>query len=167
MSSIYVLRHAKSDWSAGAGSDEARPLSPRGIRAAELIGRFLSRIGEVPELVLCSPARRTQLTLELAMAAGDWGSQVLSEPDLYAGNPATMLRLVQQLENLPERVMLVGHEPTCSGFISELVGGGQFRFPTAALARIDVQGTLIAAGRGQLEWMINPRTQGASMQSDS
>ena len=45
---VFVLRHGKSDWQSGYGTDHDRPLAERGIAAAELMGRFLSRNGQEP-----------------------------------------------------------------------------------------------------------------------
>ena len=80
MRSLYVLRHAKSDWDASYGVDFDRPLSERGVRAADLIGRFLASIDEAPDHVIASTAERARRTVELAVEAGDWTSPVLLEP---------------------------------------------------------------------------------------
>ncbi|MCY3967357.1 MAG: histidine phosphatase family protein, partial [bacterium] len=69
MSVVIFLRHAKSDWHAGASTDIERPLNRRGRQAAAAVGKFLAEAGRVPDLVLCSPAVRTCQTLELAMQA--------------------------------------------------------------------------------------------------
>jgi phosphohistidine phosphatase len=74
--SLLALRHAKSDWSAGYGPDRDRPLAPRGVTAARLIGRFVTAAGLEPDLVLSSPAERARATAGLAVAAGGWGVAV-------------------------------------------------------------------------------------------
>ena len=71
--SLYVMRHAKSDWNAGGGSDHDRPLAPRGTRAAATIGRHLAAVDQVPDFALVSSARRAQETFNLAREAGGWG----------------------------------------------------------------------------------------------
>ncbi|MGH8513640.1 MAG: SixA phosphatase family protein, partial [Gammaproteobacteria bacterium] len=37
---LLVMRHAKSDWDSGAGSDFDRPLAKRGERDAPRMGRW-------------------------------------------------------------------------------------------------------------------------------
>ncbi len=58
MKKLTLIRHAKSDWDAGAPSDFDRPLSKRGRKAASAMGRFIRREAGRYDHVLVSPARR-------------------------------------------------------------------------------------------------------------
>src|SRR5579859_3831085 len=60
---LILLRHAKSDWPEGPDLD--RPLAKRGRRDAPRIGRWLRAHGFVPDVVICSAARRTRETWAL------------------------------------------------------------------------------------------------------
>jgi len=150
MSAVIFLRHAKSDWHAGASNDIERPLNKRGRQAAAAVGSFLAEAGHVPELVLCSPATRTRETLELAMEAGGWTSPTEIAHELYYGSVNHMIALACQ-RRAPV-TMLVGHEPTTSTAIGRLTGA-EVRMPTAALARV----SLNPDNTGQLDWLIPPR----------
>jgi len=150
MSVVIFLRHAKSDWHAGASTDIERPLNRRGRQAAAAVGKFLAEAGRVPDLVLCSPAVRTCQTLELAMQAGGWTSPVEIADELYYGSVSHMLALASQ-RRVPV-TMLVGHEPTTSTAIGRLTGAS-LRMPTAGLAQV----TLNPDNTGQLDWLIPPR----------
>ena len=72
MPELLLMRHAKSDWGSGDEDDRARPLAERGRKAARRLGRFLTAAGQVPALVLSSPAVRALETARLAVAAGGW-----------------------------------------------------------------------------------------------
>ena len=63
---LVVLRHAKSAWPETCPTE--RPLAPRGCRDAPAAGRWLREADCVPDLVVCSTARRTRQTWELAAA---------------------------------------------------------------------------------------------------
>jgi phosphohistidine phosphatase len=41
---LLIMRHGKSDWEGGV-ADHERPLAPRGVRAAQSMGRFLAAAG--------------------------------------------------------------------------------------------------------------------------
>jgi phosphohistidine phosphatase len=59
-----------------------------------------------------------------------------------------------------QSLLLVGHEPVWSALASDLIAGGMLRFPTAALARIDVMAdswSEVHPARGQLIWFLIPR----------
>ena len=83
MKRLLIFRHGKSDWGGGIEDDHDRELAPRGIAAAESMGRFLSLAGQQPERVICSSAARAQLTLQHAMDAGQWDCEVGFESRLY------------------------------------------------------------------------------------
>jgi phosphohistidine phosphatase SixA len=48
---------------------------------------------------------------------------------------------------------LVGHEPTFSLTIAELIGGGRVQMKKGALARVDVNRNL----QGELVWLLQPK----------
>ncbi|MCY3576764.1 MAG: histidine phosphatase family protein [bacterium] len=150
MSAIIFLRHAKSDWDAGATDDLSRPLADRGRAAAAAVGSFLAEAGHVPNLVLCSPAVRARQTVEIAIAAGSWTCPTETADELYYGTMDDMVTLACKRQ-VP-LLMLVGHEPTMSSAL-EYLTGGELRMPTGALARINLN----PDNSGLLEWLIPPR----------
>jgi phosphohistidine phosphatase len=160
MPQLLIMRHAKSDWDSEYGSDHDRPLAPRGVKAAKLMGRFLAKTGRAPELVISSTAVRARTTAELAAESGDWGCEIILESALYGTHPLALIDFLAERSELPERVMVVGHEPTWSGLVAAIAGGGLVRMPTAAVACIDLAVTPwqgLAPGRGKLLWMVTPK----------
>ncbi|MFY1635256.1 SixA phosphatase family protein [Solwaraspora sp. WMMB335] len=111
---IVLLRHAKAEQPDRVADDE-RGLTPRGHSDAAHAGRWLAASGAWPELVICSPARRTRQTWQEVSAAG---GQVPArfEPVLYGGTAGDLLDLVQRLDDQVNRVLVVGHNPTISYF---------------------------------------------------
>jgi len=163
MPELLVMRHAKSSWDSGDEDDHARPLAPRGLKAARLMGRFLTDADRVPALALCSTAVRARRTLELAAETGGWQLDVRHEPRLYLTDPTTVLTVLAELDGTPHRVLLVGHEPWCSELVSMLTGGGRVRFPTGAVALIDLgdrSWDAIEPGSGELKWLLTPKLLG-------
>ena len=158
MPDLMLLRHAKSDWKAAYGTDRDRPLNKRGIRSARAVGEFVSRYRLMPDLVLASPAVRTQTTAELAAEAGDWNSPIEVVPKLYGADYADVIQLVRDVTGV-ERLMVVGHEPTMSGVL-EYLTGHRIRVTTATLAYMRFgYGSWSDLGRGsaRLELLIRPR----------
>ena len=150
MSAVIFLRHAKSDWDAGATDDLSRPLAERGRRAAAAVGSFLAATGHIPNLVLCSPAVRARQTLELAVTAGDLACPIEIVDELYYGSVDGMVALACRRQ-VP-LLMLVGHEPTISSAL-EYLTCAELRMPTGALARVNLN----LDNSGELEWLIPPR----------
>ncbi|MEM7049945.1 MAG: histidine phosphatase family protein [Acidobacteriota bacterium] len=158
---LLLLRHGKSDWTVQHDDDRQRPLNPRGRRAALTIGRFLAAAGPLPDLAIASPAERARRTLELAASAGAWNRPVAVAEEIYSESVEGLLEhWLPGFDDSLRRVLLVGHQPTFSELLRRLVGGGDFRFPTAALARIDLpleSWAEPAAGRGELRWLVTPK----------
>jgi phosphohistidine phosphatase len=161
---VLVFRHGKSDWDEDRGVDHERPLAPRGVEAAKAIGRFLARVDQLPDRVFTSPAVRARDTVKLAAEAGDWSCPVEVRDRLYDASPADVLEVLRASPDDAERILLAGHEPTCSAFVGGLTGGATVKFPTATVARIDLDvGSWADAafGRGVLIWLVPPRLLGA------
>ena len=137
MKRLYVMRHAKSDWHAGAATDHARPLNGRGRRAAPLMGRYLADIGETPELVITSSAVRARTTAELAIEAGDWGARLQVTDSLYGTGPDGVLNVIGGVSDDIDRLMVVGHQPTLGGLVATL-SGGNVAVKTATVVILDL-----------------------------
>jgi phosphohistidine phosphatase len=112
---LVLLRHAKAEGSVGV-PDEQRPLTARGHADAAAAGAWLARRRLRPDLVLCSPAKRTRQTwhgVSVALA-GDPAPAVRYEPDLYEGGPEALLTLVREVSDDVGVVLLIGHNPSVS-----------------------------------------------------
>jgi phosphohistidine phosphatase len=161
MPGLILFRHGKSDWDADyPGGDAARPLARRGTKAAKTMGRFLARADQVPDAAVTSPAVRARDTLRLAMDGGDWTCPARTAPSLYGGDVSDLLAEVRSEPATTGLLLAVGHEPTWSEAVSALIGGGQVRLPTAAMARIDFDADRwdeVEPGTGLLAWSVVPR----------
>lgn len=156
---LLVLRHAKSDWNAAYGSDRDRPLAPRGVEAAALVGRFVTASLQTPDLVLSSPAVRARSTAELAAEAGGWGAPIEIREGFYGAGGEAVLQALREVDSLASTVVVVGHEPVWSGLVGGLSGGGRVRFPTAALACLAAESDWSRLGWGgmELRCLVTPK----------
>jgi len=142
MHTLYLLRHAKSSWADPALPDHERPLASRGRRDAKRIGEHLVRLGIEPELVLCSPARRTRETLELLRPALGATPTIRLEEELYGASSDRLLERIRALPEAVASVLLIGHNPGLQQLAVVLASTGaelerlEAKFPTAALATL-------------------------------
>ena len=160
MKTLLIFRHAKSDWNAAFRYDHDRPLSQRGIGAAGVMGAWLATKGPLPDTIVCSTARRTRQTLELASRAGSWEAPVHFSAALYGASLSDVLDLVRSESEKTRTLMLIGHEPTSSEVIGRFADQLAPRFPTAAMARIDFEITQWRKARwagGRLIWLQRPK----------
>jgi len=162
MPKLILFRHGKSDWT-GDHDDARRPLAPRGVRAAGQMGEFLTRIDLVPDAVITSPAERAFQTARLAIEAGRWTCPVREADALYGGSARDLLAELRREPPSVRLLLAVGHEPTWSQSVGELIGGGDVSMPTAAMACIDLGDIAwrdVAPACGTLLWLLPPRLVG-------
>ncbi|MFJ2246618.1 SixA phosphatase family protein [Streptomyces sp. NPDC087862] len=163
---LIVLRHAKSAWPEGV-PDHERPLAGRGRRDAPAAGRLLHETGRVPDLVVCSTARRTRETWDLVAAQLSASPEVVFEQRVYG---ASVPALIGVLRDVPERqrtVLLIGHHPGVQELVLSLAGDGdaeafgraRVKFPTSAVAVLELPGpwARLAPGAAELTDFAVPR----------
>ena len=149
---LILLRHAKSDWSAGAAGDHERPLNARGERAAAVVGIYLRQQGLAPDLVLTSTAVRARTTAELVLFHGRIDAELRMERELYLADPQTILGVVRRAAGQQQRILLVAHNPGLEELVQALAEGGSARepFPTAAMAICKTAVSWAETGRASL-----------------
>jgi phosphohistidine phosphatase len=172
---LVLFRHAKSAWPDVADHD--RPLARRGIRAAPVMGRWLRDAGLVPDLVLCSTARRARESWQLAQPGLAASPPVAFDRRIYEGTAADLLGLIRQVPAATGALLLVGHNPAiedlalmlavsseAAGSSSGIPGSGDLdrmrsKFPTGAIAVLQPSGTWrdLAPGQARLTAFVTPR----------
>jgi len=152
---LILLRHAKSDWP--DVPDRDRPLAKRGRRDAPKIGRWLRDHAYVPEVVICSDARRARQTWDRVARELGGSPSVTFEPRAYAASGMTLLYLITELPADCRTALLVGHNPGVADLATSLAlppdgDDAPISFPTAAVAVLDVPGPWadLAPGRAHL-----------------
>lgn len=135
MRELILLRHAHAESAAPGQDDIDRPLSRQGQAEAELAGRWLKTENLVPDLVLCSPARRTRETLEQVLQVIGYVDQ-RQEQRIYEATPGNLIQVADEHRDVG-RVLLVGHNPGLEQVAALLSSGqsGDFRgMPAGSIA---------------------------------
>ena len=159
MKTIYILRHAKSNWDNAALSDFERPLNERGLGAAPLIGDVMKKNRFEPELILSSPARRAEQTAALIKLSAGIGGAIQFDERIYEASPAQLLEVIAEQNEKFASLMLVGHNPGLEGLVKLLTGELE-TMPTAALAIVDLdtkKWSEIKSTNGNLRTLIRPK----------
>ncbi|MEM9079305.1 MAG: histidine phosphatase family protein [Verrucomicrobiota bacterium] len=134
---IFLIRHGKAEDFSASGGDAARRLTEKGWTQAEAVGAMLRGMEQVPELVLSSPLARARETAEGIMAsAGLTGEPVIVDWLGFGMEATEVMRELGALKAGVNRVALVGHEPSCSGFVERVMASqdGYVDFKKASVA---------------------------------
>ncbi|MER5935593.1 histidine phosphatase family protein [Streptomyces sp. NPDC002054] len=138
---LVLLRHAKSAWPDNV-PDHDRPLAPRGRRDAPVAGRLLRELGCVPDLVICSTARRARETWDLAAEELAAPVPVRYDQRTYGADPDELTAVLREVDDRVGVALLVGHNPGIEDLAASLTGEAEGdalarmaeKFPTSAFA---------------------------------
>ena len=141
MKRLTLMRHADARWQDAGLSDLERPLNRRGTAAAEAMARRLLELALVPELLLVSPARRTQQTGEIVAGVLSLAPRlVISEEALYLASAPDLLKVVQGTGPRVTHLLVVAHNPGVSELVQQLVPEAEASgLATAALCSIALE----------------------------
>lgn len=165
-SRLVLMRHAKSDYPLGV-RDHDRPLSERGRSDAAAAGRWLaehaSALLGAGSVVLVSSSVRTQQTWEIAGASLHREASV--ERGLYEASDQDYVEVLREGLHGADSALVIGHNPSTESVARRLVTPADtdayralmVKFPTSAIAVIDVPDTELRPGTGRLAAFVIPR----------
>ena len=135
MKNLYLLRHAKSRWDDFALKDFDRPLSTRGIQDAELMGNYFKSKRKVLDLVLSSPSKRTEETLEHFFIKTS--QNIIFNESIYHSSEQNIYSVIKDVEKNINSLMIVGHNPSMHEFSESFSGQFIEKFSTCSLASFE------------------------------
>ncbi len=168
---LLLLRHAKAEQDSGEG-DFARALTARGRNDALKMGRRPRHSCLLPDLVLCSPAKRTAETFELLVSELAKMPRVEFLKSLYLASLRKIFDAVRDAPQDVKSVMVVGHNPGMEELADRLARKPQSKaeserretlrekFPTCTLAVLDFDVAAwgeIEPGTGTLTDFLRPK----------
>lgn len=172
MNRLYLLRHARARWAEPGSSDYDRPLAASGHADAERLGATMAATmaptmasgGKLPDIVLCSGARRARQTWA-AVARNLPVADVRFLDNLYSSDAGGYLDLVRQAGE-SRAILVVGHNPMMEDLATALSRAGDETamaavvrgFPTCGLAvlRFSTPLSQIEPEDGYLEAFLTP-----------
>jgi phosphohistidine phosphatase len=139
MKVLLLIRHAKAAQDS-PGTDFDRPLKRRGIKDARAMADRIRDKDLVPTRLISSPALRAAQTAREMAAVWAYPEGLIQwEQELYTdGSPAVCEALIREVEEGCGVLALVGHNPGMGWLADSLTDISVDRFPTAAIAAIDV-----------------------------
>jgi phosphohistidine phosphatase len=154
---LFILRHGiaqeRDEWH---GDEVARPLTDEGRERTKAVVQALCKDRRLRvDVIWASPLARAVQTAEVA-------AQVLDAPVTIVGALACgasvrgLQAAFQARLPLPERLMLVGHEPDCGAMVGDLVGdsNGNYALKKAGMAAL--KGSFEPGGM-VLKWKVAPK----------
>jgi phosphohistidine phosphatase len=163
---LYVLRHGDAaDHGDPRYKENERPLTPKGIQRTKQLAHVLREMEITFDSILSSPLTRARETGEiLARGLKLQDNLRFSEHLAPSGSMEELVHQINTIRPMAKSVVVIGHEPYLSGFISLLCTGGPglpLVFKKGALCRLDIE--VLSCGKcARLDWLLQPRVIGFS-----
>jgi phosphohistidine phosphatase len=154
---VYFLRHGNAGQKrVNPVQDEKRPLDKEGIEQCRYVGRLLYSLDTHVDMILSSPLKRATQSASMVGNEIAYEQKIELTPALRPGAAYEAFReLLHKVGGL-EAVMVVGHNPNLSRFLSLLVTGGlndsAIEMKKGSAARVEM-----GAKRSALNWLVTPR----------
>ena len=154
---VYFLRHASAgQHKADPAKDEKRPLDEDGIAQCGFVGRALALLDAHVDAIISSPLKRATQTAALVANDLAFENKIEMDPALRPEATFAQFRDLLNRHRNDEAIMVVGHNPNLSQFLSRSLGATGTRngveLKKGAVARVEVD-----HNRGLLHWLLTPK----------
>jgi phosphohistidine phosphatase len=163
MKQLLLMRHAKSSWDVPGQSDFDRGLNERGKKDAPEMAHRIKKHEFTAELIVCSPAKRTQKTAGIVAEILDYPVKKIElETSMYDADISDLLHIIRSFDDNLHRVMMIGHNPGFTGLIGILTNSLIENLPTAGVALLEFpfkSWKQVTHQSGELKWFDFPKNQ--------
>ncbi len=161
---LYILRHASAGTSrANPKLDVKRPLDKEGKQHCLFLAHVLNATKISFDLIVSSPLKRCLQTAQLVGTEMGYEAKILHAEALQPGALYPQFRHLVHECRTYENVLMVGHDPTLTSFLGQLIAGdwtddagsaspARVRLRKGSMARVTVD-----RGPATLQWMLDPR----------
>jgi phosphohistidine phosphatase len=158
---LFLVRHAKSDWSVGGQKDFDRALNGRGLSDAPKMGRKLYDLGVKPDLIMSSPAERAKLTSQLIAEQLKYDpDKIAFDPEIYEASVRSLLNVINAIDDRYNNVIIFGHNPTFTYIAESLTKKEIGNIPTCGAVHIEFNiksWKEVSAGTGNMKSFTYPK----------
>ncbi|MBI2269138.1 MAG: histidine phosphatase family protein [Bacteroidetes bacterium] len=159
MKHLFLVRHAKSDWSYDGLPDIDRPLNERGYRDAHYMSKQLAEKKQLPDAIISSPAIRAVNTALIFSRNFNFPeNKITINKGLYETSPENFITLLAGIEDKFKSVYLFSHNPTITKVANILSGRGIDNIPTCGIVCLEFDSTSWkAAETARFKWFDFPK----------
>ncbi len=162
MKTIFLIRHAKSDWSIPGLADADRPLNQRGYADAHRVGRLLAKEKKESLVLVSSPAIRALSTaMIIAKEINYHPNKIQIHTELYEADAGDYESVISLIDDKFVTAFIFGHNPTISEVVAKLSGTNAVELPTCAVSVIDFsmkEWGEIPGNTGHLKTQVFPKS---------
>lgn len=161
MKYLIFMRHARALKESADGSDFERDLDERGKKDAVGMALALIKTNFQPELIVSSPAKRTNKTSKIMAKELQMDeSQIAFDSNIYEAGINDLMHVIHEFDEMNSTIMLVGHNSSITTIIGYLTPTFAEHVPTSGIVVVGFQENnwrLVQARTGRVITYLNPK----------
>lgn len=136
---LFLVRHAKSDWDDPSLSDFERPLNPRGKRDAPAMANRLKEKKIRIDAFISSPAKRAKRTAILFAREFKFEKkEIIFLDELYGAEPDIFYEVIKNMDDSFDNIAIFAHNPGITDFANLLTDIRIDNIPTCSVFAIKI-----------------------------
>ncbi|WP_194974925.1 SixA phosphatase family protein [Aquiflexum lacus] len=135
---LYVLRHGEARPGIGIKGDFLRELTVDGRQQLKRLAEYLKSIDFKTDLILVSPAKRTQQSLEILTTTLAIKNNQITHDEIFDAEPQTLLDIINNINQPSNNILLVGHNPGISSLVSFVSGQNYISMKPGMMAVLEI-----------------------------
>jgi phosphohistidine phosphatase len=135
---LVLIRHTKSSWSDFSIPDFDRPIKKDRIDDAKEMASELKSLELEPDLIICSPAKRTRQTVEYFCDKLKYDTdKVQFEKRIYESRAEDILQVIRETDAGVKTLVVVGHNPSLTDFANLFIEDKIDELPTTGVVWLE------------------------------
>jgi phosphohistidine phosphatase len=140
LKTVFLIRHAKSDWADSSLNDFDRPLNERGKRDAPLMAQHLLDKKINIDLFVSSPAKRARKTAEIFVKEfGREKETIFFHESLYLASAPVFFDMISKTNDSVNSIAVFSHNPGITDFANLLTHARIDDIPTCGIFAVKIK----------------------------
>ena len=160
MKTLYLIKHAKSNWGIPDIRDFERPISKSGAKDVNTISSYLMIQNILPDIMLSSCALRAQETTDLlANKIGYEGKKIFLE-ELYMTTAEDIQEIIMAQDDSFNHIFVIAHNPQISEFINLVIEEHFSKMPSMGVVALNFdidEWSEMENTKGKVDFFIFPK----------
>jgi len=136
--SLILIRHTKSNWTDLSLPDFDRPIKKDRIDDAKEMATQLKTLGVEPDLIICSPAKRTRQTAEYFCEKLKYNEKDIQfDKRIYESTAEEVLQVIRETDGAIKTLIVIGHNPSLTHLANIFAENSIEEIPTTGVVWLE------------------------------
>jgi phosphohistidine phosphatase len=135
---LILIRHTKSNWGDAMLPDFDRPIKKDRVDDAKSMAAELKDLGVEPDLIICSPAKRTRQTAEYFCDKLKYDyDKIEFDKRIYESTAEDVLQVIRETDAKIKTLLVIGHNPSLTHVANMFSENSIGEMPTTGVVWIE------------------------------